>query len=152
MAAPGLDWPLEISARKPPDCVKSELDMALYATESFQEVLGRLKESGGRSLREIAEATARFDPEGKGISAARISQLLANGDPPAPRALELLAGAFGQSPHVFIEYRLAQARAMLDERGPGGLEQAAWALEMVTSAGLPLSARPAQRAARRLVA
>lgn len=125
--------------------------MALHQTESFQSVLGRLKERSGWSMREIAAATAKVDPAGKGLSATRVSQLLTSGDPPAPRALELLAEAFGQHPNIFVEYRLAQARAMLDERGPGGLDEAAWALEAFMSL-VDLRGRPAARAARRLAA
>jgi transcriptional regulator with XRE-family HTH domain len=125
--------------------------MALYGTEPFQAVLGRLKEARGMSYREIAEATARVDPDGRGLSPTRIAQLLKSGDPPAPRALELLAQALGQHPDVFVEYKLAQARAMLDERGPGGLEQAAWVLEAFTSV-TALGGKPAPRSARRLAA
>ncbi len=123
--------------------------MALEPTEPFQSVLARLKQRSGMSYREISAATVRADATGKGLSPTRIAQLLKTGDPPAPRALELLAKAFGMHPNVFIEYQLAQARTMLDERGPGGLEEAAWVLEAFRSV-LDVQAKPAPRSPRRL--
>jgi hypothetical protein len=38
--------------------------------------------------------------------------------------MALIADALGVSPRYFAEYRLAEARAAFDERGPNGLEGA----------------------------
>ena len=78
------------------------------------------------SLRRLS-AESRAD--GPGISAPYLSRLLKGSDAPTLAVIRTVAGALGVEPTHFLEYRLASARAMLDEFGPGGAEAAAANLE-----------------------
>lgn len=92
--------------------------------------MARLRADSEMTFRELADATADAAGEGgKGLSRMQLCRLEAGENQPCPAAMELIAAALGTSPRVFAEYRLAQARALLDERGPGGLEAAMRAFE-----------------------
>lgn len=90
----------------------------------FAEALSELKRERGLSFRELHEATQAADPTGRGISGAHISRLCNGLDPPSSGTVALIAQALRLPPGYFAEYRLAEARALFDERGPGGLRSA----------------------------
>src|ERR1700686_161239 len=88
---------------------------------SFAEALSGLKAQRGLSFRALHEATQAADPSGRGLSGAHISRLCSGKDPPSSPTIALIGKALGLPPRYFAEYRLAEARALFDERGPGGL-------------------------------
>jgi transcriptional regulator with XRE-family HTH domain len=88
---------------------------------SFAAALTGLKQERALTFRELHEATQAADPTGKGLSGTHISRLCNGAEPPSPSTIALLADALRLPPRYFAEYRLAEARALLDERGPGGL-------------------------------
>ena len=115
--------------------------------EPFAVALQRLKHDRGLSYRALADRTAEEDEAGKGLLPSHISQLANGTDWPAPAAIELIAGALNLEPSYFAEYRLAQARLLLDERGPGGLTGAVEHLERFCEVA-ELSGKPKLRLRR----
>jgi transcriptional regulator with XRE-family HTH domain len=87
----------------------------------FARALSELKAEHGLSFSELTRATEARDPTGRGLSAGHLSRLCNAIDLPSPATMALLAESFGLSPRYFAEYRLAEARAAFDERGPDGL-------------------------------
>ena len=90
----------------------------------FARALSELKAEHGLSFSELTRRTEERDPTGCGLSAGHLSRLCNAIDLPSPATMALLAESFGLSPRYFAEYRLAEARAAFDERGPDGLEGA----------------------------
>jgi transcriptional regulator with XRE-family HTH domain len=90
----------------------------------FAEALSDLKAQRGLSFRGLHEATQTADPSGRGLSGAHISRLCNGNEPPSSATVALIAKALRLPPRYFAEYRLAEARALFDERGPGGLKPA----------------------------
>lgn len=90
----------------------------------FHEAFAELKAARGVSLRVLHRATKELDPAGSGISPGHLGRLAQGADLPSPAAISLIARALDIEPGYFAEYRLAEARALLDERRPGGLEAA----------------------------
>lgn len=117
----------------------------------FAEALSGLKAQRGLSFRALHEATQAADPAGRGLSGAHISRLGSGNDPPSSATIALIAKALDLSPRYFAEYRLAEARALLDERGPGGLKPALAQLRRLeASLGTPRPPRaPGARSRRR---
>lgn len=85
--------------------------------EALRELLG-----DEISLRRLSAESRQSGP---GISAPYLSRLLKGIDAPTLDVIDTVSGALGIAPAHFLEYRLACARAMLDEYGPGGPEAAA---------------------------
>jgi transcriptional regulator with XRE-family HTH domain len=75
-----------------------------------------LKEARRMSFRQIAAATRTVDSTGKGLSHGYLTQLATGAAPPLRGAMTLIARALSVEPEYFAEYRLAKARAALDER------------------------------------
>jgi transcriptional regulator with XRE-family HTH domain len=119
--------------------------------EPFADALSRLKEQRGLSFRELHETTQAADPSGRGLSGAHISRLCSGHDPPSSTTIALIAKALRLQPRYFAEYRLAEARALFDERGPGGLKPALAQLRRLeASLGTPRPPRaPGSRSRRR---
>jgi transcriptional regulator with XRE-family HTH domain len=117
----------------------------------FAEALSELKERRGLSFRALHEATRNADPSGRGLSGAHISRLCNSHEPPSSATIALIAKALRLRPRYFAEYRLAEARALFDERGPGGLGPALAQLRRLeASLGTPRPARvPGPRGRRR---
>jgi transcriptional regulator with XRE-family HTH domain len=90
----------------------------------FHEAFSALKQERGLSYRDLREATEAVTPAGRGLSASHLSRLCQGLDPPSAPTIALIAKALGLSPRYFAEYRLAEARALLDERASGGLQGA----------------------------
>lgn len=90
----------------------------------FPEAFAELRAARGVSLRTLNADTKALDASGKGLSPAHLSRLSNGRERPSPAAIALIARALLVAPEYFAEYRLAEARALLDERGPGGLETA----------------------------
>jgi transcriptional regulator with XRE-family HTH domain len=90
----------------------------------FHEAFADLKAARGVSLRALHRATKEFDPAGSGISTGHLGRLAQGADLPSPAAIALIARALQVQPGYFAEFRLAEARALLDERRPGGLDAA----------------------------
>jgi hypothetical protein len=86
---------------------------------SFAEAFSALKTQRGVSWRSLQHATRDFDPTGAGLSAGHLCRLGQGLDHPSTWAIKLIAGALDVEPQYFAEYRLAEARAALDERGRG---------------------------------
>lgn len=107
------------------------LGSLLKTDQPFGAALTELKDERSLSFRELYRATKEADPAQAGLSAGHLSRLCAGSDPPSPAAIALIAKALGISPRYFAEYRLAQARALFDERGPGGLDLALGNLQSV---------------------
>jgi transcriptional regulator with XRE-family HTH domain len=114
----------------------------------FHEAFSRIKQKRGLSYRDLQVATKTADPTGRGLSGAHLSRMSTGVDPPSAATIALIAKALGLSPRYFAEYRLAEARALLDERAPGGLRAALRQLRRFeASSGNP---RPAQAPVRRV--
>jgi transcriptional regulator with XRE-family HTH domain len=114
----------------------------------FAEALSRLKRERGLTFRVLNEATRSVDPAGRGLSGAHISRLCKAIDPPSPGTIALISRALGLAPRYFAEYRLAEARALFDERGAGGLRSALRQLKRLeTHLGTP---RPSGQPGRRV--
>jgi transcriptional regulator with XRE-family HTH domain len=90
----------------------------------FGEALLKIKRERGLSFRDLERATRSVDPAGRGLSGGHISRLCNGLDAPAPAGIALIAKTLGLSPGYFVEYRLAQARSLFDERATGGFEAA----------------------------
>jgi transcriptional regulator with XRE-family HTH domain len=118
---------------------------------SFAEALSRIKDERGLSFRALHEATKDADPVGRGLSGAHISRLCNGHEPPSSATIALIAKALRLRPRYFAEYRLAEARALFDERGPGGLKPALAQLRRLeASLGTPRPVRaPGPRGRRR---
>lgn len=82
-----------------------------HSNEPITRTLRRLMRERGHSNRSLGEVT--------GLSAGAIGNIAAGRDRPGPDALERIAAGLGVDPEVFVEYRLARARALLDERAVG---------------------------------
>lgn len=117
----------------------------------FAEALSKLKHERGLSYRDINEATRAVDPARRGLSGSHVSRLCHGLDPPSAATIALLARALDLPPRYFAEYRLAEARALFDERTPGGLRAALRHLRRLeASIGTPRpSGAPTRRARRR---
>jgi transcriptional regulator with XRE-family HTH domain len=117
----------------------------------FGEALAEFKRERGLTFRDLHEATQAADPSGRGLSGTHISRLCNGAEPPSPSTIALIAKALRLPPAHFAEYRLAEARALLDERGPGGLSAALRQLERVQGQLIPprRPSRPARRSRRR---
>ena len=117
----------------------------------FAEALSKLKHERGLSYRDISEATRAVDPANRGLSGSHISRLCHGLDPPSAATIALIARALDLPPRYFAEYRLAEARALFDERAPGGLSAALRQLHRLeASIGTPSpSGAPTRRARRR---
>jgi transcriptional regulator with XRE-family HTH domain len=119
-------------------------------TASFAEALSGLKTQRGLSFRAMHEATKVTDRSGRGLSGAHISRLCSGSDPPSVATVALIAKALGLPPRYFAEYRLAEARALFDERGPGGLKSALTQLHRLeASLGTPRPSRVSGARSRR---
>ena len=131
--------------RRPPAAAGEQTDVP------FAEALSRIKDQRGLSFRALHEATKDADPSGRGLSGAHISRLCSGHDPPSSATIALIAKALRLRPRYFAEYRLAEARALFDERGPGGLRPALAQLRRLeASLGTPRPARaPSSRSRRR---
>jgi transcriptional regulator with XRE-family HTH domain len=99
----------------------------------FGQAATRLK--GELSLSQLSRLTRQVDPDGRGVSVAYLSTVVNGHERPSPRVMRLVAEIFGKRPNYFAEYRLASARALLDERGEGGLMGALDRLETMDSVG-----------------
>lgn len=97
----------------------------------FEQALSTLKDERRLSFRGLYRLTKEADPLHVGLSAGHLSRLCTGADRPSPAAIALIAEALELAPRYFAEYRLAQARALLDERGPGGLKAALGNLRLV---------------------
>lgn len=86
---------------------------------SFAEAFSALKELRGVSWRSLQRTTREIDPTGTGLSAGHLCRLGQGLDLPSTAAISLIAQALDVEPQYFAEYRLAEARALLDERGRG---------------------------------
>ncbi len=103
--------------------------------------------------REMAEQDLRFREfaERMDLSHGYISALANERDRPSEKTIKRLADGFGIAPSEILEYRLAQARRLFDEREKEGvgLEQAAANLATLEEAGLfDVSEDPADAAVR----
>lgn len=88
--------------------------------EPFGDRLRRLRDARGISRSQLSRATVAVDPEGTGLPEITIKQLeRGNRLQPRPHTMELLAAALDVLPAEFPEYRLALARAALDEQTVG---------------------------------
>lgn len=90
----------------------------------FHEAFAELKAARGVSLRTLHLATKELDPSGTGLSSGHLGRLSQGVDVPSPQAISMIARALDVEPGYFAEYRLAEARALFDERRPGGLTAA----------------------------
>jgi transcriptional regulator with XRE-family HTH domain len=118
--------------------------------EPFAKALSRLKRERRLSYRDLHEATKTHDPAGRGLSGAHISRLCNGLDPPAAATIALIARALDLSARYFAEYRLAEARALFDERAPGGLRSALRQLRRLeVSIGTPRPSGPPTHRVRR---
>jgi transcriptional regulator with XRE-family HTH domain len=90
----------------------------------FSVALSKIKRERDLSYRDLERATKAADRAGRGLSGAHISRLCNGLDPPSAATIALIAKALALPPRYFAEYRLAEARALLDERAPGGLRSA----------------------------
>lgn len=117
----------------------------------FHEAFSKLKEERRLSYRDLRDATEGVNPSGRGLSASHLSRLCHGLDPPSALTIALIAKALDLSPRYFAEYRLAQARALLDERAPGGLRFALRQLRRFEAAGSTEqeTSRPPNRRVRR---
>lgn len=118
----------------------------LKTNRPFGLALTELKDERSLSFRALYRATKDADAEQTGLSAGHLSRLCAGSDLPSPAAIALIAKALGISPRYFAEYRLAEARALFDERGPGGLATALGNLQLVADR---LPSAPAVESERR---
>lgn len=92
--------------------------------EPFGDRLRRIRDAKGVSRSQLSRATVTVDPEGAGLPEITIKALEGGRRlQPRPKTIELLAAALDVLPAEFPEYRLALARAALDEQAVG-LEQA----------------------------
>lgn len=90
----------------------------------FAQALSSVKAERSLSLSALARATQACDPQGRGLSAGHLSRLCNAIDLPSPATIAMIADALDLPARYFAEYRLAEARAVFDERGAGGLESA----------------------------
>lgn len=96
------------------------MSASLTPTElPFCEAFSALKSARGVSWRSLQRATKAIDPTGTGLSAGHLCGLGQGLDLPSPAAISLIARALDVEPQYFAEYRLAEARALLDERSRG---------------------------------
>lgn len=125
--------------------------MAKQQTDTpFHEAFSKLKDERGLSYRDLREMTSMADDAGRGLSASHLSRLSNGLDPPSAATIALIARALDLAPRYFAEYRLAEARALLDERAPGGLRSALRQLRRFeASAGAPRSTPSPTRRVRR---
>ena len=106
----------------------------------FAQALAELKEERGLSFRGLHQATRDADPLRVGLSAGHLNRLCSGTDRPSPAAIAMIAAALEIAPRYFAEYRLAEARALFDERGSGGLASALGHLRLVADR-LPTASR-----------
>jgi len=90
----------------------------------FSEAFSKLKRERGLSYRDLQVATQAADPAGRGFSGSHLSRLCNGIDPPSAATIAVIAEALDLPPRYFPEYRLAETRALFDERAPGGLRSA----------------------------
>lgn len=83
-------------------------------------LMRRAMAEGNWTFRTLSERTRELDPRGRGVTHSYLSQV-ARGAESARRTetLELICQALGLDPAGVMEYRLAAARAQLDEREVG---------------------------------
>lgn len=91
--------------------------------EGFGVALSALRERSGMTMVQLSAASNALD--GTAVSVSYISRLSHDLERPTPVVIRRLAAALRVRPEYFLAYRLAQARAELDETGPGGVEHAA---------------------------
>jgi transcriptional regulator with XRE-family HTH domain len=103
----------------------------LETDRPFAKALSELKHERGLSFRGLHHATREADPSRVGLSAGHLSRLRSGTDRPSPAAIAVIAAALEIAPRYFAEYRLAQARALFDERAPGGLRAALGNLQSI---------------------
>lgn len=100
-------------------------------TVPWHRVLATKLAERGMSMEDLAfEARRRGGPK---ISSSRISKIKSGERPLGRELLEAFAEILGEPPAIFAEYRLALARAQLDEREVG-LDQALANLEAIEQA------------------
>lgn len=87
----------------------------------WHQLLDQLLSEREMSQEDLSYAARR--PGGPKISSSLISKVKQGQRPLRPEFLEAIAGAFELAPELFVEYRLAQARQLLDE-SQVGLERA----------------------------
>jgi transcriptional regulator with XRE-family HTH domain len=126
--------------------------MAKQQTDApFHEAFAKLKDERGLSYRDLRAMTSAAGTDGRGLSASHLSRLSNGLDPPSAATIALIAKALDLPPRYFAEYRLAEARALLDERAPDGLRSALRHLRRFeASTGAPrATASPTRRSRRR---
>lgn len=92
----------------------------------ISELLPELRNAKGWSRDRLSHEAFNIDPVG--TSSQQITSIELGRRPPSARSMAALAAALDEDPTVFIEYRLALARHVLDEERVG-LAEAAKQLE-----------------------
>lgn len=144
--------PLAATNAKPPSGRVLVVSGEHQTDAPFHEAFSKIKQERGLSYRDLRTLTSSADTGGGGLSASHLSRLSNGIDPPSAATIALIAKALDLSPRYFAEYRLAEARALLDERAPGGLRSALRQLRHfeATSTGTPRpSGSPTRRVRRR---
>ena len=96
----------------------------------FATTVKRLAQEKGTSVNKVGFSA--YDPNVKGTNPDTFKSVMAGRRRPTIVLMRAVAEALGEPPQVFMEYRLAIARSLLDETGPGGLESAARYLGALT--------------------
>jgi transcriptional regulator with XRE-family HTH domain len=102
--------------------------------QPFGRALHELRSARGWTFRRLAEETEKSATPSEGLSFAYLAKLERGAVDPTPAAMELLADVLCEGrAEYFAEYRLHQARTLLDERD-AGLEEALERLDRVRAA------------------
>lgn len=88
----------------------------------FAEAFTQLRAASGITFREIAESIERID--GRTVSLSHLADIANGAGRPSMDTIARIAVVFDKAPSYFAEYRLAQGRALLDQDGPQGLDNA----------------------------
>lgn len=105
--------------------LRDEFNIRLFM-KPIRDLLPELRKAKGWSRDRLSHEAFNVDPVG--TSSQQIASIELGRRPASARTMAALATALGEDPRVFIEYRLALARHILDEQKVG-LEQAAKNLE-----------------------
>jgi transcriptional regulator with XRE-family HTH domain len=96
-----------------------DLRPKVFTDRPFAEALSKLKAERGLSYRQLAAMSREADPAGRGISYAYVARLARDDYPPNLNTIAAVARALDLPPGYFVEYRLAEARRLFDERQRG---------------------------------
>lgn len=98
--------------------------------DSFGVAFSALRQRSSMTLADVADALN--DRYGETVTVPHLSRVGRDITRPGTELIVRIAALFDVPPEYFLHYRLAQARASLDDRPPGSIEKAVESLRALT--------------------